>query len=419
MATRQLYPLHVGSLIGTSDEYLPINGRGLPLPTFAQVAHPWAAAAVARHLRVVLDTAPGAGQTRTVQLLVDSGAGPVALLEVTFTEGQTEQAISGTEAIADSAKVCFYHSSTGNPPTTRARLTFTCDYVDDGVSCYGGGGSNEGPGNTGIFSSGGVWSLVGSTFNRTIAPAPGTIDRLLATSSVAVPAGETLSLVISINGSAVDTYTMTEGETSLDEAIEIAFVAGDLLHINTVPSWEETIVVMFGIRVAAEDGVSFLTSRGTTDLAQSATRYTAPRQGSSDSHATESPATVVGGISAFVLRHLYVQAQARNLSVSPITFTVRINGSSTGLAVVTPSLTVHTTAQVSDLDEAITVEPTDRLAMQFITGTKFFQGLLSFAAVVEAFASLDDEEEEPGDDDLLGVPGPLRWVELLWEVPGT
>lgn len=409
MATRQQYFGHFS--MGASA-YRPIDGRWVGQSSFADAAHRWTAPGVARHLHVKLHVAPGLGKSRTINVLVNE----VAALTVTISGLDTQGSTTGAEAIAVDDFVCIQHTDSGSPTTTDARVTFVFDHTTTGLTVYGGGGAIIGGGarNTGVISSSGSWDNVGDHFNRNLVPAAGTIDRIKLDSTETVPAGETLDFWITVNG--VETggvHTLTEGETDLDATVTIAFAAGDRVLAHADASWSATGSLLFGIRVTGDDGVSFMCAAGTTSLpSANATRYLAPMQAKGQVETTESAVAVEVALASIVMRDLYVLTRSAVFSISGIDFSVRVNGVSTALAVVTSDIGAGEQLVTSNLTDEVAAEVGDVLAMKFINGADWFQGLLSFGVVQYALA-----EDVAIGDSVGGVIGPLLWVEWPRLVP--
>lgn len=407
MATRQNYFAHLS--VGTSGTptYFPISGRPLGTSVESAATHRFTAAAVARSIRVKLDLAAGIGKSRDFYIRING----VTQLVLTMGESAIEGSITGSVSIPEDALVCLAYEGSGGPASTRARVTLTVDYVDDGVSCYGGGGPfGGGTRHTGAFSSASSWDGTGPFLQGNPAPCPGTIDRFVANLSDAVPAGETMVLDVRLNNVAEGlALTIPEGETTAEMDCSVAFVADDRVTIAATASYAGTPSLSFGIRVVSTDGYSIMCSANRVQYAGANTaRFTPPTQGGASTQSTESPSTVWGGLSSFQVRDLHGDFTAGAVTADPVTLSARKNGSSTALEVTSSGLPPLNQQSKSNASDVITISPTDLFDVRFLTGTRWFQGQVAWGMVQVAFAVPDDEEEpEPATP---GTIGPIIWV---------
>ena len=117
--------------LGTGNQYTTAFGSRIIGGSFSNIR--WPAAGDVRHLIVQLSAAPGAGNTRTIELVELN----VTQLEVTFGAGDTELEDTATVAIALGNNVRMHSHTTGTPAAAYLRYAYLWEPTTPGQTIVG------------------------------------------------------------------------------------------------------------------------------------------------------------------------------------------------------------------------------------------------------------------------------------------
>lgn len=280
-----------------------LNRRQIPFPCAGKL----------KNFRVILSAAPGAGNTREVNIQ----NGSTKVITLSFGAADTDLSDTATEAtIAVKDPIVVSIVSTGTP--TVCTMQFSAEFVGDvsAQSAYGGGGSSNpsqsvqnwcsllcGPGNTWGTTEGNVVH---------VAPMNGTITAFYVKLSASITTGSQLYQIYK-NGSAETSsnVTISSGSTGEATGLTIDVAPGDTFSLSATPTSTPTNArVGVGIAITADvAGESMLVGASTDDLNVGSVEYnngTCPAIASVFS-ATETEFQGLVGPTGFDLTFMYVR----------------------------------------------------------------------------------------------------------------
>lgn len=134
--------------ITTGEGFLPMNSSGtVALSTSALASQPWPMAGTIKTFYVVLTVAPGAGQTRTIKIMVNDV--DVAASTITIGEGNTTGSASLNQAFTPGQRICLHITDSGAPATSRIEWGMSVESSVDGESAVFGH-TTAAPSNTSV-----------------------------------------------------------------------------------------------------------------------------------------------------------------------------------------------------------------------------------------------------------------------------
>lgn len=302
-----------------------------------------AAAGTLRNLTIRLDTAPGAGKSRTFVLRingVDSG------VTVTISDAATTgRDIVNSVAVAAGDKLTLKSTPTGTPDANSVtRVTCEFESTASGESTYARQTTNAGSANIASTnyiqpfagSAAGTSTAVPITDATAIMPCAGNLTALYARTQSAISSG---SFIWSLykngvrqdgTGGTVDTVLTIDStnHAGASKTFTLSVVAGDLISLEVIKSAHFLPTPSWAMRfTATTDGESVLSGGATP--ATGTTRYHCLANGNSDNNSlTEASVNQDAGVTGYTLGGMRVYAGVAPGAGTSHTFTVRKNSAS-------------------------------------------------------------------------------------------
>lgn len=325
----------------------------------------WPTDGVFNNLIVTLDVAPGVGNSITCTVRKLSGT---TALTVTISGTDVTGQLTGVDAAVTAGEIVDIIWNVTGTPAAGIDACVLLEFVPDSgnKSCHT---TNIGTQQTGFV---GPFMMLNNAalqnYQQQYVATPGNITALYAANTFGnvTGAGNELNFYINLNGvrqdgtgGTVDTkcsVTLVNVNVAVSKLFTLPVARGDVVYIESVevgtyPSSWTTIAMEF---TADDDGCSNLAGAGDSTIGSGATNYNTLN----DADALNWTTTVdgifgmrrYGGITPYSLENLYLGVETDpGAAPNSRTFTVRVNGSDSGLTgtITTGNLTIDNAASVT------------------------------------------------------------------------
>jgi hypothetical protein len=311
--------------------------------------------------KVFVDTAPGAGDTRT--FTVEKGGVDTAVT-VTLSDAETSQTFSGSVAFSAGDKINLKSTSTGTPDAPGNTAWYITMETTGSKWLLLGGNQNVAPNGAINYSNpffSNSWTTT-STAQDTVVPVGCTLTKLSVASNGSPGSGNSYALSLRVNNTTdILTVTVSDAETADSVTGSEALSAGDDIQIKEEPTSTPTGIA-FGwcfTVVPDVDGESFFGYGSGAAVSVTGTNYEQPIGTGAGGWSTVDTARKLI-LPACTIKNLYARISAAPGLAATRTFTLRDNGADSALTTTisdpntTGNDTTHSVTHTADNTISIT-----------------------------------------------------------------
>jgi hypothetical protein len=379
--------------IAAATRIMSVMGRSTPntdiLSERIERRNIWCTAGTLRNLRVVVDAAPGVGNS--VTWTIEHNAVDTALAVTISGTDTTGQNTANTITLADGDEILLRRTITGTPTDTTQTWTVEFDADEAGASCY----SNDKTALSDLASRfRGLYTSRQGTTAASISDViscNGTITKMRAKLSGDVIGGGSYEFYIYKNGvkqdgtgGTVDTKVeIPTGDEEAASSFSLPATAGDTFY------WEAVPVGTVNVRdcgfctefIADVDGESMFCAQTSGNIGSTDTRYIAPPlEFSPSTIETDGHAFIRCGVTSFTLQRFYAIIDGTPGAGNNYIFTTRRN-ETTPTGALTITIADSATAG-NDLTGGLACVTDDRVSLQLDPNSTPSSRLGAFSVVV-------------------------------------
>lgn len=316
---------------------------------------PLSEAVTVSDFKVILDTAPGVGNSRTFTLRKNGGD---TAATVTISGAATSAAFAGSVSFAAGDLISIGATSTGTPTAPGNTYWYTYLNTTGQKALIMGGSANVAPNGADNYVDvfgGTAWTTTSGDQDVPV-PTGGNLTKLAVATSGAPTAGKSYAFSMRLNGSSdVLTATVSGTGTSASATGSQALVAGDLIQFKSSPSGTPTQAAV-GWCFTFEptiNGESIAGFGAASALSTTTTQYSQPLGVGNNGWST-AEANHLLKLPACSYKNLYVRLSAAPVGVATRTITMRDNSAASALTVTitgaatTGNDTTHTVTHTAD-----------------------------------------------------------------------